>query len=166
MSINDFWRFRWPTLFRIAHFSTEVNNSVYEHATEKRKGSYWSLEYVPSGALLREALSTILSFFCERPFTWSPKFPRNWELGLGSCYGEEKKFVLKLEICTFRSATFGTSINYFTFFGERSFTWCRRFFPKWISLTGNTLQRKDKLHIEAYNLYFQVRNFGDLYQRF
>ena len=36
--------------------------------------------------------------------------------------------------------------------------------PHLINLSRNTLRRKDKVHIEAYNLYFQVRNFGNLYQ--
>ena len=40
------------------------------------------------------------------------------------------------------------------------------FFPKWLNLSRNTPRKKDKVHIEAYNLYFQVRKFGNLYQRF
>ena len=40
------------------------------------------------------------------------------------------------------------------------------FYRKWINLSRKTLRRKDDVHGEAYNLYFQVRNFGILYQRF
>ena len=38
------------------------------------------------------------------------------------------------------------------------------FLLKWITWSRNMLGRKDKVHIEAYNLNFQVRNFGNLYQ--
>ena len=156
------------------HLSTLLAFSVNDpfpnlqifHAMEKRQGSSWSLDLVLSVSLLREAQSKILVFFCVRPFTWSPTFPRNGELGLGSRCAEEKRFILKLGNRTFRSATYGTSIHDFTFYGERSFTWSPKFIPKWINLSRNTLRRKDKVHIEAYNLYFQVRNFGNLYQWF
>ena len=39
-------------------------------------------------------------------------------------------------------------------------------FSEWINLSRNTLRRKDMVHIEACNLYFQMRNFGNLYQLF
>ena len=51
-----------------------MDNSVLEHATEKRRGSYWSLEDVLSGALLREALSTILALFANDPLPDLPNF--------------------------------------------------------------------------------------------
>ena len=39
-------------------------------------------------------------------------------------------------------------------------------FPEMNKLVLEHTTRKDKVHIEAYNMYFQVRNFCNLYQRF
>ena len=39
-----------------------MDNSVQEYATEDRKGSYWGLDPVFSGALHMEPLSKILAF--------------------------------------------------------------------------------------------------------
>ena len=41
----------------------EMDNSVWEHAMEKRKGSYWTLQPVLSGVLHMEPLSTTLAFW-------------------------------------------------------------------------------------------------------
>ena len=51
-----------------------------------------------------------------------PNLCRNGQIGLGTRYGEEKRFTLKLTACTLKCATYGTSINDFGSFGERSFT--------------------------------------------
>ena len=175
-----------------------MDNSVWEHATEKRQCSHWSIELVLSGALLREALPTILfllrmplylisqispkwrtlaritprrrekvhietwKLFCKEHYIWNlcQRFYLSRltilylislvfaEIGLGTRYGEEKRFILKLGNCSFRSATYGTSINDVTFCGERSFTWSPKFFLKLINWTRNTLQSREKVHID------------------
>ena len=58
-----------------------------------------------------EPLSTILAFSGNDPLPDLQNFYRNGELCLGTHYGEEKRFILKLTTCTFGCATYGTSIN-------------------------------------------------------
>ena len=121
-----------------------------------RHCSYWSLEPVLSGVVHRELLSTIFVFSVDDPFPDLPNFPPNGQLGLGMRYGEEMWFILKLRTCTIRCATYGTSINDFRFFGERSFSWSLKISPKWISLSRNTLRRWEKDNVEAKNMYFHL----------
>ena len=56
---------------------TEMDNSVLEHATEMRSGSYWSLEHVLSRRLLWEPILTILAFSVNEPLPDLPKFLRS-----------------------------------------------------------------------------------------
>ena len=56
---------------------TEMDNSVYEHATEMRYGSYWSLDHVLSRQLRWEPQLTILAFSVNDPLPDLPKFLRN-----------------------------------------------------------------------------------------
>ena len=69
-----------------------------------------------------EILKTIFAFSVNDPLPDLPNFPRNGLLGLGACYGEEIRFILQLRTCIFRCATKGTTINDFSFYGERPFT--------------------------------------------
>ena len=69
-----------------------------------------------------EPLSTILAFSVKDPLPDPPNFYRNGELGLGTRYGEKIRFLLKLRTCTYKCATWGTSITDFSFFRERHFT--------------------------------------------
>ena len=102
----------------IPNFFNEMDNLVYEHPTEKRRSSYWSLEHVLSGALHRELLSKILVFSVNEPFPDVLNFPPNGKLGLGMRYGDEMRILLKLRTCFFTCATYGTSINDFSFFPD------------------------------------------------
>ena len=68
---------------------------------------------------------------------------------LVSEHARRKRFILNLRACTFRSATFGTSIHDFSFIGERPFTWSTKFLPKCTTWSRNTLRRIDMVHIEA-----------------
>ena len=113
-----------------------------------------------------EPLSTILVFSVKDPLPVLPKFSHNGQLGLGTRYGEEIRMFLKLATCIFRCATEGTSINDFSFSEKDHLPDLRIFLPKWITWSMNTLQRKDKVHIEAQNLYFQGCYIENLYQRF
>ena len=133
-----------------------MGDSVYEHATENRKGSYWGLEPVFSGPLHMEPLSTILAFSENDPLPDLPNFSRNAYLGLGTRYGEEKRLILKIRTCTLRCATWGTSINDFSFFRERPFACSPKIFPKCTTQSRNLLRGWDMDHIVALNLYFQV----------
>ena len=76
------------------------------------------------------------------------------------------RFILKLRTCTIRCVTYGTAINDFSISVKDPLPDLPIFLPKWITRSMNTLRRKDKVHTEAYNLYFQVRYIGNLYQRF
>ena len=105
---------------------------------------------------------TSIRFFGERPFNWSSKFSpklvtRSWNM----LRRWDKDH--KLRTCTFVCNTWGTSINDFSFFWERPFTWSHKFSPTGISQSTNTLGRWDKDHIEALNMYFHVHYIGNLY---
>ena len=100
-------------IYLISQIFNEMDNSVWEHATEKRWRSYWSLEPVLSGALHMEPLSTIL-VFSVNPFLVHPIFSQNGQLGLGTRYGAEKRIILKLGTCIFRYATEGNTIKDFS----------------------------------------------------
>ena len=119
-----------------------MDNSVLEHTKEKRQGSYWRLELVLSGALLRESLSTILPFFANDPLPDLPNFPEMEKSGWDHATEKRKGLYWSLE----------TVLS-----GPLHMNLYQRFYQA---------TEKNKVHIEANNLYFQVRNFGDLYQRF
>ena len=65
---------------------------------------------------------TILTFSVIEPLPDLPKFLRNGLLGVRTRYGDEIRIILKIRTCTFTWTTLGTSINDFSFFGERPFT--------------------------------------------
>ena len=113
-----------------------------------------------------EQLRTILFFSVNDPLAVLPNFAQNGQLGLGTRYGAEIRIIMKLGICIFRCATEGTSINDFNISVKHPLPDLPIFLLKWITQSMNTLRRKDKVHIEAHNLYFQVRYIGNLYQRF
>ena len=60
------------------------------------------------------------------------------------------RFILKLRTCTIWCATYGTTINNFSSFGECHFTCPPNFFPKWTTRSWNTLPSRDKDHFEAW----------------
>ena len=63
----------------------------------------------------------ILAFSVNDPLPDLPKFLRNGGLGLRTRYGDERRFILKLKTGTFTWHNWGTAIDIFTFFGERTF---------------------------------------------
>ena len=69
----------------------EMDNSVKQHAAEKRQGSYWSLEPVVSGALHMEPLSF---FSLNDSLPVFPNFSQNEQLGLGTRYGDDIRIIL------------------------------------------------------------------------
>ena len=137
--------FRWTTLYLTSQIFSEMDNSVKEHATEMREGSYWSQNHVLSLDILREPLLKFLAF---------SETDRYWD---------EIRIILKLGTCTFTWTTLGTSINDFSFFGEWPFTWSPKVQPKWITRSKNTLRRWEKDHIEAKNMYFHLAYLGNRY---
>ena len=120
---------------------------------KKRHCSNWSLEPLLSCALRRDLQFTIFVFSVDDTFPHHPNPTRNGYHVLGTRYGEEKRFILKHRTCTFMCATYGNSINDFSSFGERPFTWSPKYFPKCVTWSRNTLRRKDKFQIQANSLY-------------
>ena len=51
-----------------------------------------------------EPLSTILALSVNDPLPDLPNFHGNGQLGLGTRYGDEIRFILKVTTCTFRFA--------------------------------------------------------------
>ena len=160
-----------------------MDNSVWEHATEKRWGSHWSLEPVLSGALHMEPLSKILFCLVNDPLHVIPTFSQYGQFGLGTCSAAEIRFILKLGTCIFRCATEGTSISDFSISGKDPLPDLPNFFPKWITCSMNTLRRKDQVHFDttqsrntlrgwdkdhivAWNMYFEVCYIRNVRQRF
>ena len=113
-----------------------------------------------------EPLSTILPFSVNDPLPDVPNFVLNGWIWLGTRYEDMIRFILPLITFTFKCATLVTSFNDFSFFAEYHFYWSPKFFPKWITRSRNTLQRREKVHIEACKLYFQERYMWNLYQQF
>ena len=62
----------------------------------------------------------IFSFSENEPLPYRPNFLPNGYLGVRIRYGDEMRIILKLRMCTFTWARLGTSINDFSFFGERA----------------------------------------------
>ena len=89
-----------------------------------------------------EPLSKILVLSVNDPF---PK--RTTRSGTRS--GAEIRIILKLGTCIFRCAIEGTSINDFWISVKDRLPDLPKFFPKWITWSVNTLQRKDKVHIDT-----------------
>ena len=90
------------------------------------------------------------------------QYQAQW-IGVRTRYGDEIRIILKLRTCTFTWTRLGTSINDFSFFCERPFTWSPKLSPKWITRSRNTLRRWEKDHLEAKNMYFHLAYLGNRY---
>ena len=88
-----------------------------------------------------EPLLKFLAFSENEPLPYRPNFLRNEELGVRTRYGYEIRIILKLRTCTFTGTTLGSSINDFSFFGERPLTLSPKVSLKWITRSRNTLRR-------------------------
>ena len=147
-SINDFcFIVKGPFTWYPKSFS-EMDNLVYEHPTEKRHCSYWSLEHLLSGALLREALSTILAFLRRTLYLISqisPKLRTRARITLR----RRKKVHIETWKQYFQERYIRNLYQRFYLFGERSITWSPKIFPKWITRSRSLLRRRDKVHTAA-----------------
>ena len=142
----------WEALSTILAFSVndplisqifpEMDYSLWEHATEKRWGSHWSLEPVLSGALHMEPLSTNFVFKLNDPLPVLPNSSQDGQLGLGTRYGAEIGIILKLRTRIFRCAIEGTFINDFSISVKDPLPDLPNYLPKWITRPMNTLRRK------------------------
>ena len=60
------------TLYLIYQSLSEMDDSVYEDATERREGSYWSQKHVLSLDILREPLLKFLALSENEPLPYLP----------------------------------------------------------------------------------------------
>ena len=111
-----------------------------------------------------EPLSTILPFSVNEPLLDLPNYPGNRYLGLGTLYGDKIRIILKLRTCSFTSIHREPLSMIFALSLKDPLPDTPNFIPKWITWSMNTLWRKNIVHIEACNLYFQVRYTGTLNQ--
>ena len=72
--MNDFGLFEIDPVPDLPNFP-EMDNSVLEHATGNTQGSYSTLVPLPSAALDREPLSTILAFMADDTLPVLESFP-------------------------------------------------------------------------------------------